>query len=192
MWPVFISSPSPKLCAQHLDDRRLSIQASRVRQALCHVLHQNGCRHPIVYPGIQQRRTPTMKWMEASRGAWEWAFRYLEALRNEQAVRGTLRTDGWIQQDLALLPLLAQEYLRDLPGLMHPFPNDARVVFFLPGQARFIVDFRDEPSVYEAYRKLLGFLWDERRPEVPKWSVTPSPEWYRRSTANATQLELAL
>jgi hypothetical protein len=163
---LFVTSSSPVLSAQALDNKRVVNQIRETCQLISTALIERGINHPSLTKAGYANH-PVTKWVCSSDLNLAWTVEHARALHAEKAVRWPnnrphARSEG-------MLPFLAELFpaLPAFPYLI--FCNCA-------GNAALGLDFKSDADVPRAYRRYMMQRWrTDKRP--PVWSNRGEPSW---------------
>lgn len=163
---IFVTSRSPVLCAQALDDRRLVNQVHETAMILCTALRLNGVSAPM---GASHVHHPVCKWAAESRANFDWTAALLKALHDEYRFRfGDAKRHASFVRMAMFFDNRWPDHASLKPG---PFQNSAR-------NATLDLDYTHLP-VMSAYHCYLIARWERELAHgyQPKWTNRARPFW---------------
>jgi hypothetical protein len=170
---VFLTDPDPKVCAQALDDVRVSKMLVETAQLLCTSLrHFHGVDHPDLYKPTHTAH-PCSKWAARARGNFNWLVEHGLHLATEYE----FRTDHRRRHKSEGVVLLCADLRDAIPD--GPLDLDPAKGGF--NSSEFVVT--PDLDVFQAYRLTMISKWRYKDPLTLKnrlkWTYRGAPHWKR-------------
>jgi hypothetical protein len=168
---IFFTDPSPTICAQALDDKRLNKQILECAQVLSTVLHwkmpaEELADQPIYKPTHEQH--PISKWCAVSFGNYMWVLMHgLHCVyeREYRDMKGYKHKSASVLYHCHKLVNSAQFGTLGITD----FPNCA-------ANDQWMISFKHEKDVHVAYKKYLAWRWKNDK-QKPVWTKRNKPDW---------------
>jgi hypothetical protein len=164
---IFVTSPSAKLSALWLDDKRKNSQIRESVQLLSNALgNPEGCYKKT------HHNHPCSKWVAADPRNFNWLYEHCYWLGyywHNENIEETENLHGSLRVLLGPLSEYAAEWLMtELTPTR--FQNSAR-------NGDYNVDFTDRPDVFTSYRDYLSYRWSNTDKKAT-WERGQRPDWY--------------
>jgi hypothetical protein len=162
---IFATSPSPRMCALHLDDKRLNKMMLETTQIICTVVNCKEGSKVTPYKSCHVNHPATL-WARESHRNLNWLVQLAEAYENEIRFRF-----GRTPACVSILERVMDEYPDHFihVGLKpRRFYNGAR-------HGSRDIDFTFLP-VHVAYKQYLKARWPDDK-IAPKWTRRKPPSW---------------
>lgn len=158
---IFLTDPSPVVCAQSLDDKRVNKMTIETAQILSTVAHRYGV--PAVYASTHENHPCTL-WAGETRENFVWVLQHGISLAQEWAYRR------------------GKEH-----GSFHAILKTAKAGKVVPAGRLTLppncTQFKRVPNVLEAYQHALNWKWfHDVRP--PQWTNRSPPVWAKFTLAD--------